>query len=1004
MIYYNLFWADSIKKFRTLQGIMTDVVTLDDIGGNNANTLENYFNDAYYSWDIVPAAILLLGDYSTNADEGIISPIWDYYCVSDNIYADVTNNDMPDIIFARITAQNEDQLETMISKFLNYERTPPVSEDFYNHPITALGWQTERWFQICSESIGGFWKNELGKDPVRINEIYAGNPDIDPWSTAPNTGIVLYAFGPNGLGYIPASPSELDNWEGGDANDVNEAINNGSFMLQHRDHGYELGWGEPDYANNDINGLTNTDLTFILSINCLTGKYNINNECFAEKFHRHTNGGQNSGALGLIAASEVSYSFVNDTYVWGIYDNLWPDFLPQYGSNVDYMGVLPAFGNAAGKYFLMQSSWPYNTSNKEVTYNLFHHHGDAFLTVYSEVPQELVVLHDENLLESASSFTVNADEGSLISLTVNEEIIGTAIAEDGQTEITIPLQTIGNQMRVTVTKQNYYRHQSTVEVINSDIAYIVHESSELNDNLGNNDGLMDYGESISLTVTMENIGTLPADAVEVTLSSQNEFITITDASETYGDFLPGSTIFVADAFAFDVDYLIPDNENIFFELEATDGIDTWTSQVAFQSHAPILEFVDYTISDPSGNNNGRIDPGETVQITVSVTNNGSSEAYEVMGELACTNPDITINSTALTYGNLNHGDMAEQTFEVMAAGSMEEGIQVIFEINMLADGGVAGSGSFATVVGQYIALILDLDPINYSGPGIYETFNDMEVFVEYMTGFPEDLNLYKNVFVCLGLHFTNYELSNEEGQVLKDYLLNGGNIYMEGRVTWKDDPQTPVHSMFNAEVLPLSMYLIDEVQGLQGTMTGNMVFGYDGNNPVCDYSLEPIAPAYNLFSTQDEDHKAMVIYNPGTYRTIATTIEFGKLVDGEFPSTKTKLMELFLNWFEGTITNINEPLSGKNSGNYIHMNPNPFQYETSLNIYVQEDSEIVLKIYNLQGEEVKSIHSGMLTEGNYRFTWDGSSNNKERVKSGVYFGILQTGNNIFSEKIIFMDE
>ena len=58
--------------------------------------------------------------------------------------------------------------------------------NFYDNPITALGWQTERWFQICSETVGGFWKNVQGKNPVRINEIYCGTPG-SPWSTATNT-------------------------------------------------------------------------------------------------------------------------------------------------------------------------------------------------------------------------------------------------------------------------------------------------------------------------------------------------------------------------------------------------------------------------------------------------------------------------------------------------------------------------------------------------------------------------------------------------------------------------------------------------------------------------------------------------------------------------------------------------------------------------------------------------------------------------------------------------
>ena len=388
---------------------------------------------AYDNWDNPPSAVLLLGDYGTTGSS-IVSPIWNSYCVSDNIFADVNNNDMPDVVLARMTAQNEDHLATMIGKVLDYERNPPTNPNFYNNPITALGWQTERWFQICSESVGGFLSNELGKEPVRINAIYDGDPEVDPWSTATNTSTVVDIFGPNGLSYISASPSEMGGWSGGNAIDVNNAINSGAFMLQHRDHGGITGWGEPDYDTGNLNGLNNEDLVFVFSINCLTGKYNSPQICFAEAFHRHDH-----GALGLIAASEVSYSFVNDTFVWGMYDNMWKDFLPQFGvapSESDW--IRPAFANAAGKYFLQQSSWPYNENNKEVTYNLFHHHGGAFSTVYSEMPQQLTVSHDGELLSGLELFTVTADEGALIGLTVDGEVIASVLGTGTPLEIVIP--------------------------------------------------------------------------------------------------------------------------------------------------------------------------------------------------------------------------------------------------------------------------------------------------------------------------------------------------------------------------------------------------------------------------------------------------------------------------------------------------------------------------------------------------------------------------------------
>jgi len=461
-------WADSIKKFRTEEGIYTGIVKLSEIGENvNAGMLEAYVNQAYNTWDIPPVAILLLGDYGTAAqnDNSIISPIYNNYCVSDNILADVSGNHMPDIVFARITAQNAAQLESMIGRFLNYERRPPVNPAFYANPITALGWQTERWFQICSETVGGFWKNALGKTPVRINEIYQGTPGAI-WSTATNTSTVVGVFGPAGLGYIPATPSELGNWSGGNASQINNALNAGSFMLMHRDHGYEYGWGEPSYTNSSINGLTNTDLSFILSINCLTGKYNHSSESFTEKFHRHTFMGQPAGALGLTAASEVSYSFVNDVYVWGMMDNMWPAFMPQYGAVPGPRGILPAFGNAAGKYFLQQSNWPYNTNNKQVTYNLFHHHGDAFLKVCSEVPQNISAIYDTEIYESETVFTITATPNSKVSLTAGDEILGTGTTGFIATiDIAIPAQPAGTRIKVVITNSNFNRYEGWVDVI-----------------------------------------------------------------------------------------------------------------------------------------------------------------------------------------------------------------------------------------------------------------------------------------------------------------------------------------------------------------------------------------------------------------------------------------------------------------------------------------------------------------------------------------------------------
>ncbi|PIE88280.1 MAG: hypothetical protein CSA04_02745, partial [Bacteroidetes bacterium] len=688
-------WADSVRRFRTKQGIYSQVVTLSEIGNNSASSLESYFNEAYNTWDIKPAAVLLLGDYGSNQSTQITSPTWDNYCVSDNIYADVTGNSMPDIIFARITARNANELETMIMKFINYETNPPVSENFYNHPITALGWQTERWFQICSETVGGFWKNELGKEPVRINAVYDGNPSNDPWSTATNTYTITNFFGPNGLGYIPATPGELGGWSGGNASMVNNAINSGAFMLQHRDHGYEEGWGEPSYSNGNINSLSNTDLTFIFSINCLTGKYNIYGECFAEKFHRH-----GYGALGLIAASEVSYSFVNDTYVWGLYDNLWPEFMPSFGSTPEPRGVLPAFGNAAGKYFLQQSGWPYNSSNKEVTYNLFHHHGDAFLTVYTEMPQELTVEHNPILISGLDKFEVTADEGALIALSHDGVLLGTATGTGAPVEISFEAQLPGIYVDLVITKQNFFRYEQSLQVIPPEGPYILEDSFTFNDE--NSNEQIDYDETIALNMTMKNVGIEAGNNIVVEMSTTDEFVDITNATADFGTIPAESSVTLEEAFTFKTTNNIPDQHEITFLLLATNGEETWESTISMIANAPTLRMARAQFVDATGNNNGMLDPGETGDFMVYLPNDGHSVSPDANATLTSSSPYVTINSGNFHVGSIEADEEKSAIFNISVDANTPIAEYIDFDFTL-----DAGAYGFTNPISKPVGLLVE---------------------------------------------------------------------------------------------------------------------------------------------------------------------------------------------------------------------------------------------------------------------------------------------------------
>ncbi len=617
------------------------------------------------------------------------------------------------------------------------------------------------------------------------------------------------------------------------------------------------------------------------------------------------------------------------------------------------------------------------------------------MVLYTEVPQEMVVLHNAELLEGAETFTVMAEDGAFVSLTVNGEIIGTGEATDGSAEISIPQQAAGDQMMVTVTKQNYYRYEGSVEIIESNIPYVVQQAYSFDEVNGNSNGLVDNGESISFSVSMENLGNVQANNVEVTITTDSEFITFTDDTENYGNLQPGDIVNVDDAFTLDVSPNVSDQDVIIFDLNASDGSDTWTSQVYFVTYAPDLKITDFVVFDPTGNENGRIDPGETVYITLTVLNDGSADAFNLMGNLLCENEGITVISAAQAYGDLLIGGSSEMTFEVYADPLTQAGIPVSFDLNLSGDGGISVTTSYEAVVGQLIALVLDLDPSNHSGPAIYETFANMDIYAEYKNEFPEDLGLYRNVFLSLGLKFDNYVLTAEEGDLLAEYLQNGGNLYMEGRVTWDDDPQTAVHPMFNIEVNTTSMFAIYNAVGVPGSMTSDFSFEYEGLTPINDYTIEGIAPAVNLFTTQDDDKFTMVAYDEGSYKTIGSTIELGKLVDAESPNTKTELVLFLLDWFDdGIVTGLNKFEGQSSYSNGFVSYPNPTSGQVNFSFTLKKNENVEVQVLNTLGEVVFTQNRIEFTEGDHAISMDASN-----LKPGVYFVNMTIGNQVYTNKI-----
>jgi PKD repeat protein len=481
-------------------------------------------------------------------------------------------------------------------------------------------------------------------------------------------------------------------------------------------------------------------------------------------------------------------------------------------------------------------------------------------------------------------------------------IFSTAITDaTGKAYVDITAEEV-ETLNVTVCGGSVVPYQGNLIVVQPTGAYILKDSFTINDVTGGNgNGLMDYGETNLLSLTVKNVGVQQAENVVVTLTTANTFVNLTDNTEYYGSIGANSTAVVTDGFAYTVANNIPDLDPVLFEVTATSGSDSWISYIIIEAHAPILEYLDFDISDPTGNNNGKFDPGETVNITINIKNSGTSGALNVTGELTENDPFVTINSSTISFGNIAGGTQASAVFSVSALANTPAGHMANLLLDMAADLGINGTGELGVIIGQIPVLIIDKDGNGNSAPDMEAALNTMDVSYESLSSFPPDLNLYSTIFLCLGIFPGNHQLTSSEGQALANYLNNGGSLYMEGGDTWAYDPDTPVHAMFNINGTADGSADMGTVLGMSGTFTEGMSFTYNGDNSWMDH-IEPIAPAYKIFNNQSPLYGTGVAYDAGNYKTIGASHEFGGLQDGISPSTKDELMAAYLDFLGITVS------------------------------------------------------------------------------------------------------
>jgi hypothetical protein len=640
-------------------GIDIHITKFSDIGANSSNPdiIKNHITDAYHNWETPPTYVLIVGDNGVFPTEMVTMDGWSF--PNENYFVEIDGNDFfPEMMIGRLTNESDYGLQVMLNKFIKYEKTPyTTSTDWFKKGI------------CCS--------NNYYASQVETKRFAAERMLVEGSFTSVDT-----MMSDPGCTYS--------------VSDVVNAINNGRSYLNYRGEGWSSGWNAScaSMGTSDVSGLANGQkLTFVTSIGCGVAMFNTSGgNCFGEEWLELGSISSPRGAVAFIGPSSNTHTTYNNKIDKGIYIGMFNEGLNTAGQ-----------GLARGRLYLynVYGTDPY----VEYHYKIYNVLGDPSIHIWKDVPQNVTVDYPaaitfgSNLVE----FTViHTDSGlpvenAIVCVTGNDIFVTGTTDATGKAYLDITAE-IQETLQITVTGKNVFPFQGTMEVIPPDGPWVMGDYFLLDDNAGGNgNGLMDYGESILLSLAVKNIGTAGASNVDVILSTDDPYITFTDSIHNYGIISAGQSVLATNSYAIIAANDIPDEHTVMIDVAATMGTTTWNSILSITSHAPVLTVGTLTISDPDGNNNGLLDPGENATITIAVSNDGHSISPDATAYLNSTSSYITLNNTSDLLGPIDVGATdAEFSVTVSPSAPMGETIDIDFDV---IAGNYNASKSFVTSIG-----------------------------------------------------------------------------------------------------------------------------------------------------------------------------------------------------------------------------------------------------------------------------------------------------------------
>ena len=480
-----------------------------------------------------------------------------------------------------------------------------------------------------------------------------------------------------------------------------EFSDTGINLINHLGHSSPTYNMKMDTGDLTTNNFTNNGLTRGFAIGYSQGCYNGSFDNW------HYNGYYTDDSFAEVMSATISTGEVaciaNSRYGW--YAPGGTNSSSQYYDRLFFHGIFGEGLSEIGDVNRYSHEFNVNTmqSNSNMRWtcyetNLF---GDPSLDIWTAEPTDLVVTHPVSLPIGISTIQISSSEPyTRIGLVQDGVLIGRGVTDEGGSVTIETFESISSPGLISVSgiAHNKNRFLGNIVVV-TDQPYVVLQAVEIDDVDGNDNGMIDYGETVYLNLILNNVGNQMAGDVTAMINTFDHNISIPNGYYECGDIL-GETVMEFDAaYTLEISNDVEDQHETIFQLSLEDSEGTtWNSNFRLTINAPVLQCGYPTIDDSAGNNDGVLDAGETLILSIPTTNIGNSASSDLVAVLLSFDPWITVVTQSSVFDPLEAGEQGEFDFEILVDSETPEGTSVSFSYSVSA-GNYASSADYSYTVG-----------------------------------------------------------------------------------------------------------------------------------------------------------------------------------------------------------------------------------------------------------------------------------------------------------------